>query len=131
IRPGDYFRVDLAIIPGGVARAQLVRCIGRSFGPTGPITLDWETEPGSAPVPVVVPWGDLPPEEPVALPPLDPVRLIALPPAAGEAPTISVLANRSDDVLTGFDVLYDDSASVGTFPTIGDQPGFALPVTLA
>lgn len=130
IQPGDYFRLDIDTMPGGAGLAQLMRCTGRSFGPTGPIALEFQSEPASAPVPFAHPWGDAVPDAVPALPPLYYQRSISLPPAAGEAPTLTVLAARPADDVTGLEVMYDDNLEAGTFPMLGHVRGFGLPVTL-
>lgn len=131
IRPGDYFRLDVDAIPGGNGLAQLVRCIGRSFGPTGPVALEFQSEPLSAPVPFVQKSEDNTPELQVALRPLHYQRAISLPPEASEPVTVSILAARPDDDIVGMEVLYDDDLEAGTFPTLASIQGFALPVQLA
>ncbi|MFA5265798.1 MAG: phage tail protein, partial [Opitutaceae bacterium] len=115
ICPGDYFRLDIDTIPDGGGLAQLVRCLGRSFGPTGPIALEFCSEPASAPVPFAHAWVDAVPEELPAVPPLYYQRSISLPQAAGDAPTLTVLAARPADDVTGLEVLYDNDLGAGTY----------------
>jgi Putative phage tail protein len=131
VRPGDYFRLDIDTIPGGAGLAQLMRCIGRTFGPTGPVSLEFQSEPGSAPVPFSPAWGDNTPVAPPAVPPIYAVREISLPPDAGEEPTITPLAVRPADDAIGAQMLYDDDLEAGTFAALGSFSGFALPVRLA
>jgi hypothetical protein len=130
IRPGDYFRLDIDTIPGGAGLAQLMRCLGRSFGPTGPIGLQFQSEPASAPVPFVG-AGETQSAELAVIGPLYGQRLISLPPARGEDPSISCLAARPGDDVVGLEILYDDDPVNGTFGGIGFGAGWALPVKLA
>jgi len=130
IRPGDYFRIDVDPIPGGSGVAVLMRCLGRRFGPVGPVTLQFQSEPLAAPVPFVKDWSDNTPGITPALTPLFYERTIALEPDMCEAPSVSILACRPDDDVTGMHVLYDSDLVHGTYPVLGTVQGFALPVEL-
>jgi hypothetical protein len=131
VRPGDYFRLDIDTIPGGAGLAQLMRCTGRTFGPTGPVSLDFQSEPNSAPVPFVQPWGDQIPNTGSPVAPVFAQRTISLPPDSNEDLSITPLVARPADGVTGVQVLYDVDLDAGTFGSLGVMSGFALPVKLA
>jgi hypothetical protein len=129
IRPGDWFMMDMDPEPGGAGVTLLCRCIGRVSGPTGPVTLEWETDPGAVPE-AYQPDFDV--DEPATdvIAPLDVVRVLSLPNEGNaEAPTISVLAVRGDETWERVEALFSDEAA-GDYVSIGYQVGFACPATL-
>lgn len=129
IRPGDWFALDVDPEPGGEGVALLCRCTGRSSGPTGPVTLEWESDPGAVPEPYQPEYGvDSPALEVIA--PLDVALVLALPgDDDAEEPSVSVLAVRGDETWERVEVFYSDQPD-GDYVSLGDQVGFACPATL-
>lgn len=129
IRPGDWFMMDFDPEPGGAGVTLLCRCTGRLSASTGPVTLEWETDPGAVPESYQPDFDvDEPATEIIA--PLDVVRVLSLPNETdAEAPTISVLAVRADETWERVEAFYSDAAA-GDYVSIGNQVGFACPATL-
>lgn len=129
IRPGDWFKLDVDTEPGGAGVAMLCRCTGRIAGPTGPVTLEWETDPDAVPE-AYQPDYEITEPESAAIAPLEFFRLLSIPEEDDEQPPrVSVLAVRPDDTWERVEVLYSDEAA-GDYVSLGSQLGFACPATI-
>lgn len=131
IRPGDWFKLDVDPEPGGAGVALLCRCTGRLVGPTGPVTLEWESDPGAVPEGYLPGYAIADPE-PEAIGPLDEFQLITLPFDGEGGPWISLLAVRPEPTWERVEVFYSgvDWDGGTDFTSIGSQFGFACPATL-
>lgn len=127
IRPGDRFQLDIDIEPGGSGLAQLARCLGRSFGMTGGVTLRWESEANQPALPFTPTYTapDIVDLEPTNI---TNARIIPLPPQlwVNELPSIGCLIGRPDDMVVGAQVEFDVDDGSGDFATLGEQIGFAV-----
>jgi hypothetical protein len=130
--PGDYLNVPISE-PGETLVTRLIRItkVVRPKDATAPVQIegdfDLRVTPGSSVVSAAAGTA----QNGSALPPVALSRILALPASVvGATPPIHALACRPADLALGADVFYDDSTG-GDFPTIGRQPAFALPVSLA
>lgn len=127
LRVGDRFLLDIEPEPGGAALLQLCRVNQRKFGSTGPVTITFEGEVTQPAVPYTPAWTP-PAVEDLVVAELAGARIIPMPwVLSGGVPSVGVLGRRGDGLTVGAHVLFDVSGGAGTFTTLGNQPGFAVP----
>jgi len=131
LRPGDRFLLDVALEPGGSASLQLCRVNKRRFGATGPMSIEFESEPNQPAVPYVVNY--TPPDvESISVTNISSARIIETPTgfATTNLPTIMALIQRPDDLVSGAHVLFASDSGDGLLSELGIQGGFAVPAQI-
>lgn len=132
IEVGDLFMLDIDAEPSGSQIRQPFRLLEKSYNPSGAITCQVEAETGIAPTaytpPAVLTTDDTGFPEPSAFTYVRPVELPIS--YSGQDYGVAVLAQRQENLTTGYNVLYDDSLA-GDFPTLGTQRFFAVYATLS